>query len=230
MEENTWASLTHHRVKVLNQNGSQDYERVIESILNDNSSKSIRIPGSRLGLGNFIMTCSVMLRVNTLDLELLEWGSKYSPFDYIIFAISTHNSEIGFIDRDMAIYRLHKNNLWALMDPVERNRKGARAMWFLAGALDGETGEVLRHLLSQTSNLEQTRGELEQTRGELEQTRGELEQTRGELEQTRGELEQTRLYAHEISNQFLAIQKSQVWRMTTPLRSLIGLIRIITKG
>jgi glycosyltransferase involved in cell wall biosynthesis len=230
MEKNTWASLTHHGIKVLNQDGSQDYQRVIQNILNDNSVKSIRTSGSRLGHGNFIMTCSVMLRVDKLDLELLEFGSKYSPFDYIMFAISTHNSEIGFIDRDMAVYRLHKNNMWGLMDPVERNRKGARAMWFLAGTLDGETGEILRHSLSQTSHLEQSRGELEQSRGELEQTRGELEQTRGELEQTRGELEQTRHKANEISNQFLAIQKSQVWRMTRPLRSLLGFIRIITKG
>jgi len=112
MQKNPWCGVLHSRVKVINQNGWIEYFNNLRTILRNNHGKK-RHSGSKLTHGNFIMTCSVLLRRSEIPESLLESIGKLQPLDYILFSLATRFKDIGYQKKKMSVYRLHDSNYFA---------------------------------------------------------------------------------------------------------------------
>jgi glycosyltransferase involved in cell wall biosynthesis len=112
MQQNLWCGVLHSGVKVINQNGWNQYSNNLRRILRKNRCRK-RYSGSKLTRGNFIMTCSVFLRRSELPEFLLESVGKLQPLDYILFSLATRFKDIGYQKKKMSVYRLHENNYFA---------------------------------------------------------------------------------------------------------------------
>jgi len=113
MEDNPWCSLLHHAVSFENSSLSKDYEESLKNLLNMPKHKTKRVTKNRLALGNFIMTCSAMVRWESVPHWKFNEIGDLMPMDYLMFVLSTNKGDIGFIDEPMATYRIHSSNMWA---------------------------------------------------------------------------------------------------------------------
>lgn len=59
----------------------------------------------------FIQTCSVMLR-NGLVRDYPSWSYEFPNGDWITFVMSAQHGDIGYLDTQMASYRLHQGGIW----------------------------------------------------------------------------------------------------------------------
>lgn len=61
--------------------------------------------------GNFISTCTAMFR-NGLVGELPDWGGSLYAGDWRLHILNARHGRIAYIDRVMAVYRLHSGGVW----------------------------------------------------------------------------------------------------------------------
>lgn len=113
MENNSWCSLLHHSVAIENSALSKSYEESLKTLLNIPKHKKKRVTKNRLALGNFIMTCSALVRWESVPYWKFKEIGDLMPMDYLMFILSTNKGDIGFIDEPMATYRIHSSNMWA---------------------------------------------------------------------------------------------------------------------
>ena len=113
LKKHDWCSLIHSPVRIINENGWHEYEENLKKLLRNEDYQKKRISGASLTAGNFIMTCSVMIRRCELPEHLLESIGKLQPLDYILFSLVTRYKEIGFQNKIMSTYRIHAYNYFA---------------------------------------------------------------------------------------------------------------------
>lgn len=152
LRANPWASICHHEFTIRSDGGRADYEAVLRRYLASLPWRTAeRAPGRNLALGNFVRTCTAMLRRSALREEVLHAAHDVRPGDHLLFCAAAEGGDVGFIDRDMATYRLHGEGSWAMLDAAERQARQLGVYWFLAGQLRGPmqdaVQEVLLHLL-----------------------------------------------------------------------------------
>jgi glycosyltransferase involved in cell wall biosynthesis len=112
LERNNWCGLVHSAIKIKEDSTQNNYGPLLRKYLDENSKIEKRITGDVLAKSNFIMTCSVMLRRSEIPEAIIEEIGSLQPMDHILFAISTRFSDIGYISKELATYRVHDGNYW----------------------------------------------------------------------------------------------------------------------
>lgn len=120
-------SLCHHAVEYVRWEGGARH--VLQSFPPE-SCRGTRQAMDLIG-GNFIQTCSLMLRrdclpamdASFLSLKLGDW-----PICYLV----AERGGIGFLDKVMADYRIHDSNCWNALASVTRQYETARMAFYLA--------------------------------------------------------------------------------------------------
>jgi len=143
MRQNPWCSISHHPVGVMNDGGDAEYAVLVSRTLNKIDGHPIRMPGARVAQGNYIATCSVMLRRENLRDDFLRSVNNIQPEDWLIFAAASESGDVGYLQESMATYRLHGNNAWAGQTAEGRKSKSMEAREFLKTHLIGESQQIL---------------------------------------------------------------------------------------
>ena len=112
LERNKWCGLVHSAIKIKEDSRQNNYGLLLKKYLDENAKLEKRTLGDVLTKGNFIMTCSVMLRRSEIPEAIIEEIGSLQPMDQILFAISTRFADIGYIPRELATYRVHDGNYW----------------------------------------------------------------------------------------------------------------------
>nr|WP_281365984.1 glycosyltransferase [Halovulum dunhuangense] len=87
--------------------------------------------------GNFVQTSNVMIRKSMLP--AIPEGFECLPFgDYALFALAAQSGWIGYINEEMAFYRIHSNNMWAQTPLEDRLAKTETVRAFIATRLPPE--------------------------------------------------------------------------------------------
>ena len=93
--------------------------------------------------GNFIQTCSVMLRKKSLP-EIPEWYLHHQPPDWALGILHAKRGSIGYLPEVMAAYRRHPEGCWSARDPVETAGDAIALLGALASELDREQVRLAR--------------------------------------------------------------------------------------
>lgn len=133
MDASPWCAVSHHEVEiVVEPGGSTEYGRDLGELLAQPWRRSRRIPGTRIAQGNFIMTCSAMVRRDRLRDRALAAVFDVQPGDLVTFALALEGGDVGFLPQTMAAYRIHGDNMWARPAEARLSPDNDRALWFLA--------------------------------------------------------------------------------------------------
>lgn len=63
--------------------------------------------------GNFIQTCSVMLRTEGLE-EIPDWYAGLPVGDWPLYVLYAEHGDIGYLNDILAMYRVHEGGLWSM--------------------------------------------------------------------------------------------------------------------
>ena len=139
----SWCSISHHEILLENYIDPGKSQLMNRELW----QKESRVPGSELSGGNFLFTCSVMLRRDAIRDEVLRAINGRQPGDYILYSLATEVGDIGFLHGIYSVYRLHENNMWQSTTHESRLVKTQEAKWFLAGNLNSKSAAPFRNIL-----------------------------------------------------------------------------------
>lgn len=132
LREHPTAALVHHDFHVVvEENGSREYERDLwNHLANFKPHPSLR-KGSDLVEGNFIMTCTVMMRLSGWKPSEHSQRPKGVLGDWVNFAVASKSRMIGFISRKMSVYRIHGSGLHSNRSPDEISEISIRSSEYI---------------------------------------------------------------------------------------------------
>jgi glycosyltransferase involved in cell wall biosynthesis len=70
---------------------------------------------------NFIASCSTMYRHGLFG-ELPAWFNQVINPDRMLHILNAEHGQFGYIDEDMAVYRVHDRGVWSSRTPIDRLR------------------------------------------------------------------------------------------------------------
>lgn len=85
--------------------------------------------------GNFIQTCSVMFRRGLFG-AFPEWFTDLPVADWPLHVLNAEHGDIGYIDADMAVYRVHAGGVWTGSLARYQKRGPVEALVRLYGSLN----------------------------------------------------------------------------------------------
>ncbi len=129
LDEHPDCALCHHRVSYLD-----DATGEIVSEFPPPQRRVQRTTGSELVNGNFIQTCSLMIRRKAIP-RLSKDFAKLKLGDYPLCALTSQNGWIGYIDQNMAVYRLHAGSAWSAQNIDYRDTAIRQMVRFMALSL-----------------------------------------------------------------------------------------------
>lgn len=241
MVANPWCTLSHHGVSVLNEGGNFEYERDLVAMLSDPSRTRMRVAGMDLARGNFILSCSAMLRRDALRDEALERCAGLE--DLFVFALAAEAGDVGYLPEIMATYRLHSSNLWSGLSAAERFSTEIETRWLMAAHLRGPMQLAVREALIDLLFESAAHGKLESVKrrlrehSELLSAHQELHRAYGELAELQaqalkrvrsleaqaildaGRVADAESVAASLQASLDMIQRSRSWTVTKPLRA-----------
>lgn len=97
--------------------------------------------------GNFIATASVMLRNRVAD-GFPEWFYELKIGDLPLLILNARHGDIGFIDRTMAVYRVHPGGAFSSIPNAARVREAVRTLSYLNEFLDRKFERTIAGLQS----------------------------------------------------------------------------------
>ena len=147
MDASPWCAISHHGVDVVDDGGSAEYADGLAPLLAAPWRATPRLPGARIGDGNFLLTSSVMIRRSALRDEVLEACVDVWPDDFVLYALACERGDIGYLPEVMSAYRLHPSNAWAAMPAADRDAGLLQAFWFLAAHLRGPVQSAVQSRL-----------------------------------------------------------------------------------
>jgi glycosyltransferase involved in cell wall biosynthesis len=148
LSANPWCTLCHHHYTILNDGGRKEYETSLRDYLASLPWRTDeRVPGHRLAVTNFVKTCTAMVRRAAIRDRVLIAAHDVRPGDHIVFCSAAENGDVGFIDRDMATYRLHDQGSWGMLDHGARVLTHLGAYWFLAAHMRGPMQRAVQERL-----------------------------------------------------------------------------------
>lgn len=206
MEANPWCSVSHHEVEiVVDPGGSVAYGGELEAILAQPWRRDTRTPGTRIARGNFIMTCSAMVRRDRLRDRALAAVFDVQPGDLVTFALALEGGDVGWLPHSMAAYRIHGGNLWARSAEQRQTSHEDRALWFLATYAEDPIRSAAREELSRVGGADTDPGLRELTRrvDDLQHRNDRLTE-----------------HATAMSRELTEVRESRGWRALERLRSL----------
>jgi glycosyltransferase involved in cell wall biosynthesis len=98
--------------------------------------------------GNFIMTCSTVLRRDLIPSPLPPWFSEMKLGDWPLFAMVAQHGKIELMDPVMAVYRVHSASTWSSLPSTSRLREAARMLRALDKYLGSRYSEVIRETIA----------------------------------------------------------------------------------
>ncbi len=235
MESREWCSISHHDVSVVNEVGDQVHEQALEEMLSADSRRAERTEGTLLAHGNFIMTCSVMIRRAAIRDEVVSATGGFWPQDFIIFSVACEVGDIGFVPDTMSSYRLHSTNSWASLDSGVKDNAYTSVFYFLAAHLAGRMQYAARSALIERllagpieskppslgkylSHVDGLEAGMVQIRADIAQARLAREQAEGERDEARGQNNELRRTVKSLKKQLAHLRASSSWRATAPMR------------
>jgi glycosyltransferase involved in cell wall biosynthesis len=126
LNDNPSCALCHHRVSYL-----KDATGEIELEYPPTERRLRRVDGDLLAQGNFIQTCSLILRRGWIP-PLTDGFKALKLGDWPLCALVSQRGWIGYIDRNMAVYRLHSGGLWSASSDTFRCSATRDMIRFLA--------------------------------------------------------------------------------------------------
>ena len=119
LDKNPDFSVCFHNVRVFDDEGR-------EEPWESNGPNQKRISTLEdLWQGNFIYTCSAMVRRDALG-DLPDWFETAEYQDWAVFIVCSLHGKIGYIDEVMGVYRLHDGGVWAGTSRTEQLEKDLR--------------------------------------------------------------------------------------------------------
>jgi glycosyltransferase involved in cell wall biosynthesis len=97
--------------------------------------------------GNFVMTCSTVLRRNLIP-SLPRWFFKMKLGDWPLFALVAQHGKIELMDGVMAVYRVHSGSSWSSLPPATRLRESAKMLRALDKHLGFQHSKVIRNTIA----------------------------------------------------------------------------------
>lgn len=94
-----------------------------------------------LAQGNFIQTCSLMFRRNLVP-DLSDGFRRLKLGDWPLCVLVGQHGQIGYIDRNMATYRLHKSSIWSSRSMEYRIAAGLEMADYLISKLSGNSRQL----------------------------------------------------------------------------------------
>ena len=125
LEHNPGCAIVHHTVEHISWPTGE--------ILGEHPPQPFRIerPDARfLAMTNYIQTCAVMFRRESLP-PLDDQYRELKIGDWPLFVLLSQNGWIGYIDRTMAHYRVHANNIWNNRPADYKIRAMEGMAWYL---------------------------------------------------------------------------------------------------
>ena len=126
--------LCYHRVQVLRDDGREPYlfplGRQEVSTLDD------------LLLLNFVPTCSAMFR-NRVVVNFPEWYAGLAMGDWPFFILLAQHGQLGYLDRVMGTYRMHRGGLWTSKEELVRAERCLEMLGQVRRILDAGRRERL---------------------------------------------------------------------------------------
>jgi glycosyltransferase involved in cell wall biosynthesis len=132
LDEHPDCALCHHRVSYLDDATGQ-----IVSEFPPPQHRMRRTAGSELANGNFIQTCSLMIRRKAIP-RLSKNFAKLKLGDWPLCALTSQNGWIGYIDQNMGVYRLHQESAWFAQNIDYRDAATREMVRFMALSLSRE--------------------------------------------------------------------------------------------
>jgi glycosyltransferase involved in cell wall biosynthesis len=99
------------------------------------------LPGTELAKENFIGTCAVVFRRDSLPKRIAGY-SRLGIGDYPLWGLIAQDSPIAFVDESMAKYRLHPDQVYANKEASEKNEIIREVKLFVAQNTTGGVSEV----------------------------------------------------------------------------------------
>jgi glycosyltransferase involved in cell wall biosynthesis len=99
--------------------------------------------------GNFVMTCSAVLRRDLVP-ALPRWFRKMKLGDWPMFALAARHGTIDLMDEVMAVYRVHAGGSWSSLPSITRAREGSRMLKALDRHLEFQYTRTIRRTLAQS--------------------------------------------------------------------------------
>lgn len=147
MQRNRWCAISHHDIEIDANESTREYATALRRYLRSARPDRERTPGLALVEGNWIMTCSAMVRTASIPRRAASVIGVREPSDFIFFALVAGQGDIGYLPDVMARYRLHGSNFWSSMPEVERTARETEALWFLSAHLTGAVRDRVRERL-----------------------------------------------------------------------------------
>ena len=129
LDEHPDCALCHHRVSYL-----EDATGEIVGEFPVPQRRMERTTGSELVNGNFIQTCSLMIRRKAIP-RLSKDFAKLKLGDWPICVLASQNGWIGYIDQNMGVYRLHAGSAWSAQNINYRDAATRQMVRFMALSL-----------------------------------------------------------------------------------------------
>jgi glycosyltransferase involved in cell wall biosynthesis len=99
------------------------------------TNRQERVTGEMLASGNFIATCSVMFRSSAMP-PLGEDFMKLKMGDWPLWVLLAQHGWIGYLDQNMAAYRVHDNSSWSSQSDLYQLNGTLDAIRFIINILD----------------------------------------------------------------------------------------------
>ena len=136
LDANPNCGVVHTAVRLVSDEDSNEAEpSEIQAIMERNRGLPAVTSGTSLANGNYISMVSAMHRRANLRNEVLRLTDGLRPTDWILHALASEQSDIGFISDVTASYRLHRNNSWSGSSRANQLQRLVAVHWFLAGVL-----------------------------------------------------------------------------------------------
>lgn len=183
LDENEWCSIVHHDVTILDME-SDGYGRGLQRHLaaNDEWRTRERCPSLYFAaFGNYVMTCSIMLRSAAVDWNRFREAPRPGPGDIALVASASEHSDIGFQNFAGSAYRVSPSGFWTGMDPAERGVLATRMYRWLGSELAPGIGDLFRL----RANFEELAVQHEVSREEKQRVLHRAEELEAEIARTR---------------------------------------------
>lgn len=106
---------------------------------------------SDLVKGNFIQTCSVMLRAKALQ-GIPSWYVDLPIGDWPLYILYAQNGTIGYLDEILAAYRVHHGGLWSRQLSRHDNSDDIRRMIETCDLIDRHLGQEYHDSIRRSSS------------------------------------------------------------------------------
>lgn len=139
LRENPQVSLSHHKALQL------EGEKRVSIAWPPDWATAELVSGNLLSKNNFVSTSTVVLRVSDFPKEMPEGFNELSIGDYPMWALTSQDKYIHFINKEMSDYRVHSNNLFASLNTDDAMEKELAARIYIANAVKKENKALWQH-------------------------------------------------------------------------------------